>query len=216
MTTLKQLKKESTEFYTANAATYFSVSFSKKMGGTQTISFEDDFIQKIEVDKRDYYSGRGAKYNSPTMHQHIDVLVSKSDFDKKVTTRAKTLFERQKEELKKQKALTSFCEKYGLSKNKYREISIHDGSVFFEQGIGVGDELDVDLTDFYNASGKTYFFAESKIGLLLFYHNHRQSFSFNFATEEEKSKFYKERKEWTDAPYAHLLGQNDNKNLFVC
>ena len=80
----------------------------------------------------------------------------------------------------------------------------------------IESELNVDLSDFFNASGKTYYFAESKIGLLLFYHNHRQSYSFDFTTEEKKSEFYGERKNWTSAPYAHLLGQNDNINLFVC
>lgn len=50
MKTLKSITEESRKFYTENAGSYFSKSFTKKMGGTQTITFEDDFLPAIELD----------------------------------------------------------------------------------------------------------------------------------------------------------------------
>lgn len=216
MKTLKEFKQESVQFYTENAATYFTASFNKKMGGTQTITFEDNFIPEIKVDKRDYYQGRGAKYNSASMHEHINVFISKAAFNEKVNNRAKMLFERQKEENTRRMELRQFCQKHGLNAKNYTQKG--SCGIYFspENKSAIELELNVNITDFLNASGKTYFFAESKIGLICFYHNHRQSYSFDFATEEEKNKFDTDRERWITAPYSYLVGQTNNKNLFVC
>ena len=50
---LRQIKQECKLFYTENAATYFAKGFSKKMGGTQTITFEDEFLPEIKLDKKE-------------------------------------------------------------------------------------------------------------------------------------------------------------------
>lgn len=216
MTTLKDLRKECELFYTENAATYFAKSFNKKMGGTQTIKFQDDFLPEIKIDQRQYYSGRGSKFNNNSMHEHIDVFVTKAFFNEKVESRAKMLFERQKDEIKAKKQFSDFCKLHNLNKSNY--TSLYSDCLFFESDKKefVEKELNVDLSDFFNATGKTYLFAESKIGLLCFYHNHRQSFSFNFTTEEKRNEFISNRESWISAPYAHILGQNDNINLYVC
>ena len=65
-------------------------------------------------------------------------------------------------------------------------------------------------------SGKTYFFAESNIGLLMFYHNHHQSYGFEKVAEEKRQEFLNERESWVNAPFAKEVGQTDNKDLFVC
>lgn len=217
MKTLKSLKSESKEFYTENAAIYFKKSYSKKMGGTQTITFEDDFLTKIELNDKEYYSGRGAKYNSASMHEHIDVFVSKHEFEYLVSDRAKMLFERQKEQLNTKKMLANFCKEFDLTTNNYLSIST-SGYVYFEKSkkSQIEKELKVDLTDFFNASGKTYFFADSRIGLLQFYHNHNQSYSFEFVNEDKRQEFLNERESWVNAPYADLVGQSENINLYVC
>jgi hypothetical protein len=216
MKTLKQLKQESAQFYTENAATYFAVSFNKKMGGTQTITFEDNFIEEIKIDKREYYQGRGAKYNSASMHEHINVFISKAYFEEKVNYRAKSFFNRQKEEQLKKKELIQFCQKNGLNEKNYTEKS--SCGIYFDRSKQkeVEAELNVDLSDFFAANGKTYFFAESRIGLVQFYHNNRQSYSFDFTTEERRNEFYANRESWVSAPYAYLVGQTNNQNLFVC
>lgn len=217
MKTLKKLTEESKAFYTENAKTYFSRSYSKKMRGTQTITFENDFIPKIELDDREYYQGRGAKYNTNSMHEHIDTFVTFQEFTEKVKMRAKNLFEREKDKVTKRKKLREVCKINGLEVKNYTAVFGENG-LFFEHSkqVEIEKELNVSLDDFFNATGKTYFFAESKIGLVLFYHNHRQSYSFEFTTKERYNEFQKNREDWISAPFAETLGQNTNPNLFVC
>ena len=50
----------------------------------------------------------------------------------------------------------------------------------------------------------------------MFYHNHRQSYSFDFVTEEKRQEFLNERQSWVNAPYANEVGQTENINLYVC
>ena len=216
MKTLKTLKEEIRKFYTENADVYFSKSFNKKMGGTQTITFEDDFLPSIELDKRDFYTGRSAKYNSNSMHEHIDVFVTKSEFEKKVNSRAKMFFERQKEDKNKANELIKFCSSFSLNSKIFSGIS--ENYLFFEKSkkSEIEKELNIDLSEFFATSGKTYFFAESKIGLLMFYHNHHQSYGFEKVSEEKRQEFLNERKSWVNAPFAKEVGQTDNKYLFVC
>lgn len=69
-TTLKNLA------ITESLATYFKESYSVKMGGTQTVEFPCG--TKFFFDDKEYYSGRGAKYNSSINHQNLGfVLVTK-------------------------------------------------------------------------------------------------------------------------------------------
>lgn len=217
MKTLKSLKEESRKFYTENAADYFSKSFSKKMGGTQKITFEDNFIQPIEIDKREYYTGRGAKYNSNSMHEHIDVFVTKSEFEEKVNSRATMFFERQKEDKNKANELIKVCSSYGLNSKLFSSVS--ENFLFFEKSkkSEIENELNIDLSDFFAASGKTYFFADSNIGLLMFYHNNHQSYGFEKVSEEKRQEFLNERENWVNAPYAYEVGNKvENLNLYVC
>lgn len=198
MKTLKSITEESRKFYTENPGVYFSKSFNKKMGGTQTITFEDDFLPSIELDKREYYTGRGAKYNSNSMHEHIDVFVTKSEFEEKVNHRAKSIFDKLKAEKEMKKNVVAFCKENNLNAKNYS--SIYDGFIHFdfENRKAVELELNVDLTAFFDSGYKTYFFAESKIGLVRFYHNHHQSYGFEKVTEEQKDKFHND---WHSVPY---------------
>lgn len=190
MKTLKSLKEESRNFYTEKAADYFSKSFTKKMGGTQRITFEDNFLPIIELDKREYYTGRGAKYNTNSMHEHVDVFVAKKDFEGKVNVRAHNIFDRLKAEKAEKQALTNFCNENSLNVKNYDGIS--DKFVFFksDKKNEIEKELNVDLSEFFGTGYKTYFYAESKIGLIRFYHNHHQSYGFEKTTDEERQKFH--------------------------
>ena len=216
MKTLKSLKEESRQFFTERAADFFSKSFSKKMGGTQKITFEDDFLPAIELDDREYYKGLGSKYNSTSMHEHIDVFVTKSEFEEKVNSRAKMFFERQKEDKNKANKLIKFCSSFGLNSKLFSSVS--ENFLFFEKSkkSEIEKELNVNISEFFATSGKTYFFAESNIGLLMFYHNHHQSYGFEKVTESKRQEFLNERESWVNAPFAKEVGQTDNKNLFVC
>lgn len=58
---------------------YFKKSYAYKMGGTQTVVLPNG--KSKFFDDRQYYSGRGAKYNKDIRHDIIgDVKVSKSDY----------------------------------------------------------------------------------------------------------------------------------------
>lgn len=186
------------------------------MGGTQTITFEDDFLPSIELDKREYYTGRGAKYNSNSMHEHIDVFVTKKAFDSKVKIRANEIFTYEKTQAEAKKVLKNFCKENDLNIKNYS--AFYNGTAFFEDDkkSEIENELNIDLTEFFNAGGKTYFFAETKLGLLMFYHNHRQSYSFEIVTEEKRQEFANNRESWVNAPYASEVGQTENENLYVC
>lgn len=216
MKTLKSITAESTKFYTENAGAYFSKSFNKKMGGTQTIKFEDDFLPTIELDQREYYTGRGAKYNSNSMHEHIDVFVTKKDFDAKVKLRASEIFNFEKTQAEAKKVLKNFCKENDLNLTNYS--AFYNGTAFFDadKKSEIERELNIDLSEFFDANGKTYFFAETKLGLLMFYHNHRQSYSYEVVSEEKRQEFLNERDSWVNAPYASEVGQTDNINLYVC
>lgn len=216
MKTLKSLKEESRKFYAEKANVYFSKSFNKKMGGTQTIRFEDNFLPEIEIDEREYYSGRGAKYNNDSMHEHIDVFVSKKEFEERVNQRATNLYDRLKNKSIASKALRNFCKENQLNAKNYYFFSENSAYFKFEKKSDVEKELNINLSEFFNTTGKTYYFADTKIGLLMFFHNHHQSYSFEIVNEEKKQEFLAERESWVNAPYAKEVGQTDNINLYVC
>jgi len=217
MKTLKKLKQESVIFYTENAAIYFAQGFSKKMGGVETITFENNFLSSIEIDKRIYYQGRGTKYNTLSIHEYVDTFVTKSEFDAKVDSRVKCIFERQKELVKEKKELNIYCQNKKINVENYSSFN-GDTVVYFEKKNkqSVEADLEVSLDDFFNSTGKTYLFQESRIGLLRFYHNHNQSYSFETVSESKKLEFESNRESWVTAPYAAILGQNGNINLYVC
>lgn len=65
------------------------------MGGTQTVVIEG--LGEYYFDDRDYYSGRGKKYNNDFIHEHLgNIQVTKAEFDERVQTRAKSLYNMQK------------------------------------------------------------------------------------------------------------------------
>lgn len=216
MKTLKNLKEESVKFYTENAKDYFSKSFSKKMGGIQKITFEDDFLPEIVIDERKYYSGSAAKYNNNSMHEHIDVFVTKKEFENKVNWRAETIFESEKSKFENKKLLKKYCEENNLPKDLFYYID-GDALLFkYNKKEEVEKFLNIDLSEFFSTNGKTYFFADTKIGLLMFFHNNHQSYSFERVSEEKRQEFLAGRERWVNAPFSFEVGQTDNINLYVC
>lgn len=70
-----------------------------------------------------------------------------------------------------------------------------------------------------NSHGKTYVFAETAAGKTMqLYHPSLScndlSISFSFPSPERIAEF--KHQNWMDAPFAHLVGQTDNLNHFVC
>ena len=99
------------------------------------------------------------------------------------------LFERQKEEKNKANELIKLCSYFGLNSKLFSGIS--ENFLFFDKAkkSEIEKELNVNLSEFFATSGKTYFFAESNIGLLMFYHNHHQSYGFEKVVEEKRKEF---------------------------
>lgn len=221
MKTLKEFTQESKAFYTENASTYFSKSYNKKMGGTQSISFEDNFIPTIELDDREFYQGRRAKYNNASMHEHITVFVTLQEFNDKVNYRAKMLYQREKDKTIERREFRDFCKLHQISASNFTSVVKDTNCIkglYFDRSKqkDIEKELNVNLDDFFYATGKTYYFAETTIGFVLFFHNHQQSYSFEFVSNDRFDEFQNNRERWVSAPYADILGQNTNPNLLVC
>ena len=94
MKTLKTFVQESLQFYQEHPEC-FKHSYSKRMGGTQTVVIEG--LGEYYFDDRNYYSGRGKKYNNDFIHEHLgNIQVTKAEFDERVQSRAKSLYNMQK------------------------------------------------------------------------------------------------------------------------
>jgi len=93
MKTLKQIKSEITPAQTLRAIERF---YSCKMGGTRKLFI--DGVQVVFNDEREYYSGRGAKYNAPIRHDEQIYHLSSREYDKKVNEIAKKIYTKQKKE----------------------------------------------------------------------------------------------------------------------
>lgn len=190
MKTLKTLIEESSLFYQQHPEC-FKQSYNKRMGGTQTVVLEG--IGSFYFDDRDYYQGRGRKYNAVNIHDNIgDVFISKKDFDEKVLLRAKSIYQMQKARL--------------LEARNYRK-SYNEAAAIIGK-----DRLDEGLSLVKSISSKTYLFIDN---VLLYKAYKSDHVTIEIVTDDYRSKFVWE--EWFSAPYASELGMTpDNKNLFIC
>lgn len=214
---------KNTERYN-RAFNYFKQNYCYKMGGTQTILLPNG-LQKT-FDDREYYSGRGSKYNTSIKHDIKGVI--------KVTRKAyssllKKLKEQEKEMVLREKQETEMFYKAIEAKNKGL-YAIDKGYVLLsqeEQQNRVFDELrlantlQITLEDvmLLNSTGKTYVFAKSKDGKLYeMFHpdldSNNLSIHISEASEERIKSF--NSSEWQNAPYAEEVGQTRNANHFVC
>jgi hypothetical protein len=214
------------------ALSYFKKSYSCKMGGTQTVILPNGKSQYF--DDREYYSGRGAKYNSKINHHIIgDVKVTRkeySDFLKMLMDRE----ERRAINLQKRKELSAQIETakengiYAISqagensRHFYIELSEEEAEGRFFDADRLANTLDIRLEDaqLLYSEGKTYVFAQQiKTGKIIeLYHPslscNALSISFSYPSQERIEEF--EHEEWVNAPYSAILGQTERKNHFVC
>lgn len=211
------------------AFNYFKTSYSYKMGGTQTVVLPNG--KSKYFDDREYYSGRGAKYNSSIKHHEIgDVKVTRkeySDFLKMLRDREERRLENQKEaavkavriDAAKANGVYSIIEEeYGT----YIELSNEESEGRFFDADRLARTLNISVKDalLLKSCGKTYVFAKQKSSdkTIEMYHPdlsaNSLSISFSFPSKERILEF--DHSEWASAPYAGLVGQTDNKNHFVC
>lgn len=214
--------------FTEEFATKFKKSYSRKMGGSQTIVMPNG--QRFFFDDREYYQGRGSKYNSSISHDDIgDVLVSKKQIaelrrlerERQVALKA---IEKERSDREKRikdaelQGLYLLVDKGGLS---YVELSEEERTYKCFDVSRLAKTLGISESDanLLKSTGKTYVFAKSSDGNTYeLYHSSLDcnylSISVSIASEERIKEF--KPGDWQNAPFAHLLGQTENSNHFVC
>lgn len=214
--------------YTEDFAAKFKQVYAYKMGGSQTIVFPNG--QRFDFNDKEYYSGRGNKYNSSVKHDNIgEVFVSKEalksvlNAEKErqilIKNRIKTAKEKQKRILKsKKEGIYSIkVEQYG----NFIELSETEVQQKCFDAQMLANTLKISVNDAFllNSTGKTYVYAKSEDGKA--YELYHPSLSCNdlsisFCEVSEDKIKNMNHTEWLNAPYAHLLGQTNNINHFVC
>lgn len=207
---------------------YFKKSYEYKMGGTQTVVLPNG--KEKEFDDREYYSGRGSKYNSSIKHDEIGVVkVSRKDYSaflKMLKDQEHSKKIRLQERAKKEARLLEAKKNgvYGLKISKHGAfVELSDDEIFnhYFDAKRLAKTLQIKVKDaeLLNSVGKTYVFAKSKNGKTYeLYHSSLDcndlSISINEVTEDRIKKF--DPVKWQNAPFAHLVGQTQNTNHFVC
>lgn len=210
------------------AFSYFKRAYCYKMGGTQTVILPNG--KSKYFDDRQYYSGRGARYNSSIRHDEIgDVRISKkeySEFLKMLKDREKLQIVRRQKEAKKLARIEDAKSNgvYSIIEEDYGtfvELSDEEyyGNYFDPDRLANTLKIDVSDAKLLKSTGKTYVFAKSEYGNVYeLYHSsldcNNLSISISIATQDRIDEFNHE--EWASAPYAGLVGQTENKNHFVC
>lgn len=218
---------------TEAAFNFFKKSYAYKMGGTQTVILPNG--KSHTFDEREYYSGRGAKYNSSIKHDALgEVKVSRKDYSafikmmkEREANRKAWAIEAEATSARIEEAKTKgiyTIKQATHGEGKYIELSEKEseGRYFDADRLAATLDISVEDAELLNSRGKTYVFAKQlstgkKIEL---YHPslscNSLSIWFDYASDEKVKEFESERENWTNAPYAHIVGQTDNANHFVC
>lgn len=208
----------------------FKQDYAYTMGGTQTIILPNG--KSKNFDDREYYQGRGTKYNKNIKHDiKGDIIVSRkqyAEFMKMVKAGEKRRLELKKERIKEESD-----RKDCLNRGVYNIINRGDDSFIdlsrdeYENNTfdaeRLAKTLDISIADckLLFSQGKTYVFAKNKNGQTVnLYHAdlscNNLSIVFDIDNGETHEKFMKDRENWVNAPFAGLVGQTENTNHFVC
>jgi len=208
------------------AFTHFKRSYAFKMGGTQTVILPSG--KSKFFDDREYYSGRGAKYNDSIKHDIIgDVRVSLKEYSaflKELKEREQRQLNLQKEAEEKRARIKQAKEAgiYNFEPDShYLELSEDEivNNYFDAKRLAKTLGISIEDASLLSSEGKTYVFAKSADGKTYqLYHPdlscNELSINVSIASPERIAKFKHE--DWVKAPFAHLVGQSENKNHFVC
>lgn len=209
---------------------YFKKPYKYTMGGTQTVILPNG--KSKYFDDREYYSGRGKKYNSTVRHDDVgEVKVSRKQYknflDMMREREKNRLLAEQRQREKNQRIEDARARGvYDLIENGHGghwvELSGEesDGRFFDAQRLAKTLDISVEDAELLKAGGKTYVFARQKgTGKILeLYHASLSCNPLNiWVTEvtEERVKEFNHSK-WLNSPYGRALGQTENKNHFVC
>ena len=210
---------------TEDLAIRFKKSYSVKMGGTQTIEFPNG--ESFFFNDKEFYSGRGAKYNSSIRHQDLGtILVTKKQLQewvKFVNERNARIAAGKKAKKASDLRITKAKKEgvYSINENGYVELSDAEWQNNTFEAARLANTLKISIEDakLLHSEGKTYVFAKSEKGNTYeLYHSdlscNHLSIWIGIATPERIAEF--KPAEWQNAPYAYLVGQTSNNNHFVC
>lgn len=220
--------------YTSTFASQFKMPYAKKMGGTQTIVMPDG--ERFYFDDRDYYKGKGAKYNNDNMHHYIgEVIVTQEQADllelelEEQRKRNEAIrIEREREAEEKRQRLES-AKKAGIYNivrydyGTFVELSDEERLSRTFDAQRLANTLNISESDceLLKSEGKTYVYATTKDGNIIeLYHSdlsmNHLSISVNYKGESLFNKKLSERESWVNAPFAKEVGQTEHLNHFVC
>jgi len=215
--------------YTAELAAKFKKSYAYKMGGSQTIELPNG--QQFAFNDKEYYSGRGAKYNASISHDNKGIIkVSRKEFSAvlKAEREMKAAMKERGAERKaaaKRYADNAAAGIYGVSVKDYGtfiELSENEsrGKYFDAERLAKTLNISVEDAELLKSHGKTYVFAKKLdgTGTIELYHNSLSCNDLNISISEAQPEKLAEfnHDEWAAAPYAELVGMTENKNHFVC
>lgn len=211
----------------------FKVTYRYKMGGTQTVILPNG--KSKHFDDREYYSGRGAKYNSGIKHDAIgEVKVSRKDYsaflkmmkDREANRKAWVIEAKETaariEEAKSKGIYSTREATHGGGKYIELSDSESDGRYFDAARLAATLDISVEDARLLNSGGKTYVFAKQLTTgrTIELYHPSLScnplSIWFDYVSEDKVKEFNSQREDWVNAPYSHLVGQTSAANHFVC
>lgn len=208
-----------------NAAfNYFKKSYAFKMGGTQTVVLPNG--HKKEYDDREYYQGRGHKYNATIKHHILgEVKVTRQQYSQYLAMIKERKIAQQNRQIQQELKADRMAKAkeqgvYSIVEN-HVELSGEEISGCFFNAKRLAKTLQISISDamLLKSFGKTYVFAKSENGKIYeLYHSslacNDLSIYVGEATPERVAEF--EPNEWQSAPYAAQVGQTKNTNHFVC
>lgn len=207
-------------------AKQFKRRYSYKMGGKQTLTFPNG--QRFEFNDKEYYSGRGAKYNASIRHEDLgEIKISKKEvsvFFKAERERVAQVREALKERKAREKKYAE-AKKQGLYAIEGAFVLLSDEEAtsrgFDAERLANTLGISVEDANLLYSVGKTYVYARQSNGNIIeLYHPDLScnylSISIDFDANEKFAAKQKDRDSWVNAPFAGLVGQSDNINHYVC
>jgi hypothetical protein len=201
----------------------FKKTYTLKMKGTQRILMPDGSI--FFFDDRQWYQGRGTKYNSSIRHEMIEITVTPAMLKEKL----KELAVRKKESLKNRREIKrnnkarairlKAAKKLGVYSIHENHVEIPEGEEFSPETLANTLKISIEDAKLLYATGKCYVFAKSEDGNVyeLFHPDlscNRFNIHVSIADAERISQFDFDK--WNNAPFAKNVGMSGASNQFVC
>lgn len=210
--------------FTEQFAKTFKRPYAYKMGGTQIVVMPNG--QEFKFDDREYYRGRGAKYNASIRHDDKGrIVIPQSEvtaqlrLEREYKKRCQEAARLRAEAEKRYKA-NKAAGVYGLT-DGIIELSPEESYKHTFDPERLAKTLDISVGDarLLFSTGKTYVFAKTSDGRTLeLYHADLECNSLSIFVEEVTPEHVAtfNHDKWAAAPYSEEVGMTDAPNHFVC